>query len=759
MRVLHVVHGFPPAASGGTEVYVRNLTRALSSAGDQVFVLTRTGDFARPEHSVTRDADRAVSVVRINNTFQSCASFEESYSNPALLRTAVREIEEIAPDVVHVQHLTCLSTGLLQAIASLRIPIVMTLNDYWMICHRGQLFNLDGRRCPGPFDEGCDKCLPAGALAAPLAFRAGRIARASPVPGLAAVAHHAIKLVEAVTPRARTRDATLTRLGHMQAASRHVDLFLAPSATLEALFLQFGIARERLRRCEQGIDVALFEGRPGAAAGMLRVGYAGGIIPSKAPHLLLQAAARFRPGAISVDIIGQGTPFHGDGNYARRIAPLLSQPFIRRVGPVPPERMPDALAAIDVLVVPSVWIENAPFIIREAFAARVPVIAANLGGMAEMVRHEVDGLLFEPGDSASLAAAIERLVRVPDLLHRLRAGIRRPFSIQEDAAQLQRIYRGLARRSASISAPRRDTPVARASVHAVVLNYRTPDQTWVAVKSLQSSFTSPERVLIVDSGSQDGSAEWLRGALPDLHVIETGTNLGFPGGCNVGLRRVIESDAEFALLANSDVVLRPDALDALLAAARRNADAGVLAPVLLSREEPDRIASAGMSYSKVSGRMKHAAAGRPLALLDPPGTHDVDAVSGCVMLIRTDALRRAGLFDEDYFFSFEDLEFCLRVRRTGYRILCVPDAIAYHEGGRSIGRRSPRRVYYATRNHLLVAAQTAGGGPIARASRAGFIVGLNAAYALTSRDVPLLGGLAAVTRGAWHHVRGRYGAG
>jgi GT2 family glycosyltransferase/glycosyltransferase involved in cell wall biosynthesis len=758
MRVLQIVHGYPPAASGGTEVYTRNLARALAARrGDSVFVLTRTADRSRPELSATHERDGSVHVCRINNTFQSCASFEESYTNPALLAVASREIASIAPDVVHVQHLTCLSTLLLEALSRERIPIVMTLNDYWLMCHRGQLFDLDGRCCEGPFAGGCRGCLPAGALATPLALRAGRAARASEIPGLAAAAHQAIKMIERATPRSRTAAASLARLRHMQSAARHVDLFLAPSSTIDAWFRRFGIPEAKLRRWEQGIDTRAFGGGTRTSSPVLRIGYAGGLIPSKAPHLLLEAARRLPRDPISIDMLGGAGAFHGDDSYARQIAPLLARAPLGRLGPVPPERMPDALHALDLLVVPSVWRENAPFIIREAFAARLPVVAADFGGMAEMVRHDVDGLLFEPGSAAALADSLARVLNEPVLLDRLRSNIRPPLSIEQDAARLRSIYEDLGRpRRGAVGARRADRDAS--SLGAVVLNFRTREQTWIAVRSLQTSRRMPDRIIIVDNGSNDGSVEWLRHRLePAVEILPTGANLGFSAGCNAGLSRILEDRTDVALLLNSDVVLHPDAITALLSAAHEHPEAGVLAPVLLSREEPDRIASAGITYSRQSGRMRHRAAGRPLAALMPGVPHEVDAVSGAVMLIRADALRRVGLFADEFFFSFEDVELCLRVRAAGFGVMCVPAAIAYHEGGRTIGRRSPARVYYATRNHLCLSARTGRGGRLAGAARASFVVGLNAAYALTSREVPLFSGMAAVVRGTLDYARGRYG--
>jgi GT2 family glycosyltransferase len=214
--------------------------------------------------------------------------------------------------------------------------------------------------------------------------------------------------------------------------------------------------------------------------------------------------------------------------------------------------------------------------------------------------------------------------------------------------------------------------------------------------------------------------------------------------------------ADFVLLVNSDVVLAPDAIQQLLSAAQTDATLGIVAPVLRSREEPDHIASAGIIFSLRTGRMRHRAAGQRVLRLPAGRVHIVDAVSGCVMLIRREVFERSGLLDEAYFFSFEDIDFCLRARIAGFRTGCAQEAFAYHEGGRTIGRRSPRRVYFATRNHLRLAHRA--GHRTGRRLRSGFVVGLNAAYVLVAPEAPLLSGLAAVARGAWHHVTGRYGS-
>src|SRR6185295_12171966 len=107
--------------------------------------------------------------------------------------------------------------------------------------------------------------------------------------------------------------------------------------------------------------------------------------------------------------------------------------------------------------------------------------------------------------------------------------------------------------------------------------------------------------------------------------------------------------------------------------------AGIVGPVVLARSEPDRIASIGISYAPSTGRMRHRDAGKPMGDRQLPARGPVDGVSGCLMLITRDVFEAIGLFDEDYFFSFEDLDFCLRARRAGFTTVLATSAVTYHE--------------------------------------------------------------------------------
>ena len=134
------------------------------------------------------------------------------------------------------------------------------------------------------------------------------------------------------------------------------------------------------------------------------------------------------------------------------------------------------------------------------------------------------------------------------------------------------------------------------------------------------------------------------------------------------------------------------------------------------------------------------------------------AASGCVLLVTREAWERVGLLDERYFFGFEDIDLCLRAGAAGLRTQFEPRALAYHEGGGSLGPASPRRFYFAARNHLLLAHDHHAGGVVARVARPLTVVALNLAHALTSPGGSRAAKLGATVRGALDYARGRFGA-
>ncbi|MEQ1897754.1 MAG: glycosyltransferase [Vicinamibacterales bacterium] len=754
MRVLVVVHGFPPLAQGGAEIYAHEHAQAITRTfGDQVHVLTREQDVTRPEYAVRTERRDNLTITWVNNTFRSVRTFEDSYRNAPIGEIAARLVDEYQPDVAHLHHLTCLSTEIVHLLAARGIPTVFTLHDYWLMCHRGQLFDVHGQVCAGPEPSGCHSCL--GLTAVPavpsrLVPTLRSLERRLPGPIGAQGRRWAAKLTARSAGHAE-HDAAARRFAHMQDVCDHVTQFLAPSRSIRDRFIQFGVDPGRISLAPYGFDHHRFVPAKRIPSPRLRLGFLGSLMVSKGPHLLLEAYRRLPPCAATVDLFGAHADYHGDTSYRHRLEPLLSLPGVRIHGPRPHAEVPDALASLDALVVTSVWPETSPLVVREALLSGLPVVASRVGGIPEVVAHELNGLLFEPGHVDDLCHMLTRLLNEPGLLHTLAAGaiatsIR---TLENDVAATRSLYRSLVDSRPAVRRP-------QSRLAAVVLNYRTADDTVLAVSSLAASDRCPDQIVVVDNDVSTECQPRLSrfGAL--VTYLHTGRNLGFSGGMNVGIRAALDSGAERVLLVNSDVVLAPDCLERLddaLAPGR----GGIAGPLVVSRSMPDVVASAGIDYNPRSGRMRHRDFGA--SVTDHARTSgERAAVSGCLMLITRDVFDRIGLLDERYFFSFEEIDFCLRARKAGFPTQIVAGAVAYHEGGRAIGVTSPRRLYFAARNHLLMASAIgATDDAVTRACRTMHIAALCMAHAARSSGGSLLARLVATARGIRDHARGRYG--
>ena len=247
------------------------------------------------------------------------------------------------------------------------------------------------------------------------------------------------------------------------------------------------------------------------------------------------------------------------------------------------------------------------------------------------------------------------------------------------------------------------TPDARAAlgVAAVVLSWNGREDTLACLRSL-AEVTYPELdVIVVDNGSRDGSPDAVAAAFPDVQLIRLDRNTGFSGGVDTGIRAGIERGAEAVLLLNNDIVVEPGFLEPLVEALRPGV-AAVCSQILFA-DAPDRIWYAGASF-----RPRRGHHGRNIGYGEPPlpadrHPYEVDCACGGAMLIARSALEQVGLFDERLFAYREDLDWSLRARAEGLRILLVPASVVRHAvSSSSGGASSPTSLYYDTRNGLVV---------------------------------------------------------
>lgn len=444
MRILLITLFYPPQRNAGTEQYTRALARALARRGHEVQVVC-AGAWeagARYWNGVTVEVEDGVIVQRVNLDWRMARDPNRHlYESAVVGRWLERLLGEDPPDVVHVTSAMTLGVDALDVPHRLRIPLVLTLMDFWFACPRTVLMRGDGRLCDGRVTAWeCQQCLLAGwrpfeltnrrlrALAGPVWRAAARLPLVARVRGL------------------RGRSLNMEhRHAAMRAALRRPDVILAHSKFVRDVFLSagFGVKVDYLA---QGHDLG-WRGhfRAKKPSPVVRFAYMGQLTHTKGVHLLIDAFRRAHlDGQARLDIWGETTsrePSEAHRSYVHQLkAAINGFPAIQLRGGYRRERLAQVLEEIDVLVVPSIWYENAPLVIQEAFATGTPVIATRLGGMAESVTEGVNGLLFERNDVSDLARQIGRMVHEPGLLQALARGVPEVKTVEQEIRELESIY-------------------------------------------------------------------------------------------------------------------------------------------------------------------------------------------------------------------------------------------------------------------------------------------------------------------------------
>lgn len=451
MRVLLPVHAYPPRSAAGVEVYTHRLAQALEVLGHDVLVLAAAHDLSAAPYDVRRRRHEGVAVVEVVNLHHK-GTLEATWSDPDLERAVAPILAEFRPDCVHVQHLLNLSAGLLPASRRLGAAVVLTLHDYWLSCPRdGLRMRVDLGRCDIVDHETCARCLADSPYLVPSlergVVRAARwagLGRAlhevhRMAPGLGAGLRRAARLGPARGGLAREMDR---RAAGLRNALAHVDLALAPTRFARDRAVEFGVPPERVRVWPLGVPAST--ALPSARR-RRRVGFVGTVAPHKGVHVLVDAFRKVAEPAARLDIHGslQAAP---DYVAALRTAAQGDSRIAIR-GPFAEGRQSEILAAIDVLVVPSVWWENSPLTALEALAAGVPVVASSIGGLPEIVP-SAWGRLVPPGDREALAEAIRAVLEgrlfaaaAPEAVSR---------TVADEARELEALYTDLRR---SLAAP------------------------------------------------------------------------------------------------------------------------------------------------------------------------------------------------------------------------------------------------------------------------------------------------------------------
>jgi glycosyltransferase involved in cell wall biosynthesis len=364
---------------------------------------------------------------------------EAEYNNLFYADFFRRRIQELKPDLVHFYHLQRLSASAIGVCMELGIPTLFTATDFWLVCPTNQLLLPDRSLCLGP-DKGMVNCV-RHLAAISQAQRIRSILERLP-DWLVAVFIRGVKCA-ALWPEKQYGPlvrALVARPAYMKKRMNQIDRVLVATRFMEKMLLRSGLEAGRIRHVPFGIDhTHITRVSAKGTEKHLRIGFIGTLYHHKGAHLLLEAV-RSLPAdmPLKVKIYGDLEQFP---EYARILRSAAGNDHrIEFCGTFLNPGIGEIFYGLDVLVIPSLWYENTPLVLYSAQAARVPVVATDLGGLNEVITDGENGFLFERGDVKGLSDIIRMLCNDRSVVKRLSDHAGQPKSIPSYVDELERIY-------------------------------------------------------------------------------------------------------------------------------------------------------------------------------------------------------------------------------------------------------------------------------------------------------------------------------
>lgn len=238
------------------------------------------------------------------------------------------------------------------------------------------------------------------------------------------------------------------------------------------------------------------------------------------------------------------------------------------------------------------------------------------------------------------------------------------------------------------------------TVDIIILNWNGADDTIECIESITKSEFQNFRIIVVDNGSIDDSVNRIKDHFPNIILIETGQNLGYAEGNNVGLRFALDGKQDYILVLNNDTILHKDMLGALIDTAEKYPNS-VLGPKTFYYDQPNVIWWAGTIWLADRLNFTHRGEGQLDSGDNFTQIAECDYVVGSALFASSAIFRQIGLFDARFFLTFEETDWCYRAKLKGYKSYCVPQAQLWHKVSSSLGAGSPLQHYFYLRNALL----------------------------------------------------------
>lgn len=393
MHILKIIHGYPPNYNAGSEVYSQSICNQLAK-NHKVSVFTREENLYATCFSIREQkVNENLTLYFVNNP-----QGKDGYRHKQMDDNFAELVRKIKPDIVHIGHLNHLSTGLIDELNKIKIPIVFTLHDFWLMCPRGQFLTRSiGKKnnfqlCEKQDDKKC-------ATDCYRVYFSGR--EENEKADIESWSYWVHK-----------------RMIETKAIINKVELFIAPSKYLRDRFISdFEVPESKIIYLDYGFPTEyLTQTEKSKEKSNYTFGYIGTHIPAKGVNLLIEAFKQIDKPA-TLKIFGRA---NGQSTNALKELASNSKNKIDFAGEYINHNLAnDVFSKVDCIVVPSIWGENSPLVIHEAQSCKVPVITADFGGMKEYVHHNVNGLLFQHRNAESLAEQMKFAVSNPERMEQL----------------------------------------------------------------------------------------------------------------------------------------------------------------------------------------------------------------------------------------------------------------------------------------------------------------------------------------------------
>ena len=388
MSILYVCHGHPRYAKGGGELAAWRLFKAFEAEGASLLAAAPTAETLPPGCEVMTVEPHQWLIKPSLSPLQH--GTEVNLQDGAALHQALAGLK---PEIVHLHHYVHVGIDLVHALRRWypNAGFLFTLHEYWAPCaYEGRMLRRSGDLCDGPDPEACTDCV-------------GEEHRA---------------------------DLVIRNL-RLQRMIASIDHFISPSQFLKDRYVDWGLSSSQISVVENlpAVRPVTASSRKIDLKSELVLGFFGQVNPWKGVGLIVEAVNIARAkypqlrleinGCDSEDLKSAHSPYPKFVEHLRSLSDSSSMDGVQLRGRYEPHELSARMASVDLVVMGSTWYENAPMVIQEAFLHGRPVIAPELGGMAEKVADGHSGLLFQPGDAADLARVLERCCHEPTLVTQL----------------------------------------------------------------------------------------------------------------------------------------------------------------------------------------------------------------------------------------------------------------------------------------------------------------------------------------------------